>query len=315
MLINLIGFQFGSEVANFGALSFTPSQMSEISIGFFDNDSLWNNSTSQQWSAEFDSLFTDLPFPKYTKKVQPPGDLSVSTLSDKESSDMTSSESNKKDNASIHTKAHWRNPKAISMKTMRKEKNKPALENGMSESLIKYNRYVRKTFNCNICSETFTKFNDLITHDMTVHTDMPKNFSCEKCGKLFLTNERLITHEIVHREKLFECQLCQKKFTRQKTLDTHLNVHIGLYTCDKCGYKASSMNNLKIHESTHSLVKDHCCKECGKSFSTLSSLRRHDRLVHKKLVMYRCGQCDYSTSQPSNFKYDLYTIIPTIYNF
>lgn len=272
--------------------------MSDLSLSFFDNDTMWNNSILQQWSGEFD---TDFPVvPKYTKKVQPPEDLNIH-----DESSNVDSESSKDDNNFIQTKAHWKNPKAISMKTMRKNKEKSTTENGKSESLKKYNRYVRKTYYCNICSETFSKFNVLIAHDMKVHTDLAKNFNCEKCGKLFLTKERLLTHETIHREKLFECKLCQKKFICQKTLDAHLNIHTGLYTCKKCGYRASNLGNLKIHESAHSLVKEHYCKECEKYFSTLSSLRRHDRLVHKKLVMFRCDQCDYSTSQPSNFKYDL----------
>lgn len=282
--------------------------MSDLSLSFLDNDSMWNNTILQQWSGEFDTLCTDFPVPKYIKKVQPPESLNIDNASDGESSNVEN-ESSKTDDNFIPTKAHWKNPKAISMKTMKKNKEKSAFGNGQSESMSKYNRYVRKTYNCNICPETFTKFNDLIAHDMTIHTDLPKKFCCEKCGKLFLNNERLITHEAIHREKLFECKLCQKKFTHQKTLDAHLNVHIGLYTCEKCGYKASNMYNLKVHESAHSLVKEHCCKECEKYFSTLSSLRRHDRLVHKKLVMFCCDQCDYSTSQPSNFKYDLFSIL------
>lgn len=294
-------FQFNSEISNLGSLSFTPSRMSDLSIDFFESDSLWNSFLEQQW-IEVDPTCTNLPVLRYMKKVQPPEDLITNTLSGDECMDMALSELSKKNDSFPLTKTHWWNPKAISMKAIQKENKKPTLNSGMSKLLKKYDRSDSKTYCCNICKETFTKFNDLIIHDSTVHTDLAKTFSCKTCGKLFLSYDRLLIHEKIHREKLFECQLCQKKFTQQKTLDKHLNVHIGLYTCQKCGYKAPSMRDLKIHETTHTLVKDHCCNECDKFFSTQSSMRRHNRLVHQKSVTYRCNQCDYSTIQPSNFK-------------
>ncbi|KAE9542638.1 hypothetical protein AGLY_002549 [Aphis glycines] len=292
---------FNSDITNLGPMGFTPSQMSDLSISFFESDSLWNG-LSQPWN-ESDPMCTDLPIPRYTKKVQPPEDITNDTISGKECLDLALNVLSKKETNFTYTKANWWNPKAISMKKIQKKNEKPILKNGISKSMARYNQYQRKTYSCNVCLETFTKFNDLILHDLKVHTDMPKNYSCSKCGKLFLSEERVEIHMKVHREKSFACQMCQKKFTQQKTLDIHLNVHIGLYPCDKCDFKAQTMYNLKIHESTHSKVKEHCCQECKKEFSTVSSLRRHNRLVHQKLVWFRCDKCDYSTSQPSNMKY------------
>lgn len=118
---------------------------------------------------------------------------------------------------------------------------------------------------------------------------------------------------------MFQCQLCQKKFAAQKTLNNHLNIHIGLYNCQTCGYKAHNMRNLKVHEYTHSTVENYCCDDCGKQFTILSSLCRHNRLVHQKSDLYRCNQCDYSTIQPSNLKYYLfnhyYLLFLSIYFF
>lgn len=277
--------------------------MSELSIGFFENDSLLNNSFLQNWN-EGDATCLDLPIPRYTKKVHPPEDISNESITEEECLNMALNELSKNNENFINTKTHLWNPKAISMKTMQKENNEPTSKTGISESMKKYDKYVRKTYNCNLCSETYSKFKDLISHDISVHTNIPMDFGCKVCGKLFLSKERLEIHETVHREKLFVCQLCQKKFTLQKTLDKHLNTHIGLYTCQICDYKAQTKYNLKMHENIHTSVKEHTCKDCEKMFSTLSSLRRHNRIVHQKLVLYRCDQCDYSTVQPSNLKYD-----------
>lgn len=285
-----------------GTLGFTPSQMSDLSIGFFENDFLWNNSMLQHLG-EVDMTCTDIPVPRYTKKVQPPDDLFTDNISNEECIDIALTVLNEKnDDDFIYTKTQSWNPKAISMNIKQKENEKCFARKRISKSMSKYNRYECKTYNCNLCPEMFTKFNDLLVHDSAAHSDMPKDVCCNKCGKLFLTKGRLEIHETFHREKLFECHLCQKKFTLQKTLDSHLNTHIGLYPCQKCGYKAPSMYNLKIHESTHSLIKSHCCKECDKFFATLSSLRRHDRIVHKNIVLFRCDQCNYSTNQSSSLQ-------------
>lgn len=282
--------------------------MSELSIGFFDSDSLWNNIT-QQWididpsNTELSAPRPELPTPRSTKKIQPPEDLITAPLSAKEYSDTSTNVMHNKTN---HSKSYWWNPKAISMKIMHKENPKPTLKKGLSLSMIKYNRYGRKNYLCSLCSEIFTKFSHLLSHDSTVHIDMPKSFNCEKCGKLFISKERLEIHKMVHREKLFKCQLCQKKFTQQKTLDKHLNVHIGSYTCQKCDFKAHDAYDLKIHEKRHSLVKNHSCEECEKTFSTQSSLNRHIHGIHKKILLFHCDLCDYSTVQPSSLKYDFH---------
>lgn len=275
--------------------------MSDFSTGFFENDSLWNNYILHQWS-EVDMTCTDLPVPKYTKKIRPPEDLLTDTISNEECVDITSTELSMKTNNLMCTKDRRWNPKEISMNTMQKKNEKPASKKRISKSMSKYNRYERKTFSCNICQKMFTKFNDLLIHDSEVHIDMPKNVSCITCGKLFLNKERLEIHKTYHREKLFECHLCQKKFIRQKTLNCHLNVHIGLYPCQNCDYKAHSMYNLKVHQNVHLLEKNHCCKECNKTFTSLSSLRRHDRIIHKNLILFRCNQCDYCTYQASNLQ-------------
>jgi len=285
---------------------FTPSQMSDFSIDFFESDSLWNNIVQQQSNEGIDTTCTALPNSKCIKKVRPSGDLVFDTMSGEECTNIALNEYSERDNNVIHTKAHWWNPKAISMKTTQKENEKPSSVKGVSKAILKYNLYNRKIFYCNLCPEKYSKFNELLNHDSTVHCDVPKKFSCKTCGKLFLNIGRLEVHERVHREKLFQCQLCQKKFVAQKTLNNHLNIHIGLYNCQTCGYKAHNMRNLKVHENTHSTVKNYCCNDCKKEFTMLSSLRRHNRLVHQKSVLYRCNQCDFSTIQPSNLKYDLF---------
>lgn len=288
---------------NMGSMSFTPSQLSDFSISFLENDSLWNNSITQQWMES--DLCENSPNVKQTKKIYPLSDLDIDGISSEECDitlDMINTRSDYLD------QAYWWNPKTISMKKTGKKKKKeneiPDHEKGISKSMMKYNRYARKTFHCTECPELFTKFSDLIAHDSVAHADLPKNFDCKTCGKLFLSKGRLEVHKNSHAEKQFACPLCSKTFSLKKTLFIHQNVHKGSFPCGECGYKAHNLYNLKMHETTHTLIKNHRCEKCVKTFSTPSSLRRHDRLVHQKSHLFRCDQCDYSTIQPSNLRYN-----------
>ncbi|XP_050521795.1 zinc finger protein OZF-like [Daktulosphaira vitifoliae] len=289
--------EFNSEMSNLGPLGFTPSQMSDLSIGLLENDSLWN-SMSQQWNEG--EMSRDSPLPKYMKKVGTP-DMSTNRTESNEACVTTTFNFFAHKNDDKFKETRWWNPKAISMKTYYESKSKNTTK-GL-KLMTKYHSFYNNKYTCKICPESFTKFNDLILHDSNVHVDFPKNYVCKSCGKLFLSEERLCIHENIHREKLFECHLCLKRFTQKKTLDNHLNVHIGQFTCQICGYKSHNAHNLKIHENTHSSIKLHSCNSCKKDFSTKSSLSRHIRLVHQKNIMFRCNQCDYTTIQPSNLRY------------
>jgi hypothetical protein len=95
-----------------------------------------------------------------------------------------------------------------------------------------------------------------------------KQFPCEypDCTGCFTTLANLKRHEKLHSgEKPFVCpfETCKKTFARKY--------------------------DLKVHTRTHTKEKPFGCKHCGKRFSRTSSLREHERNIHKVgAKMIRC---------------------------
>ena len=96
----------------------------------------------------------------------------------------------------------------------------------------------KKSFQCDVCSKSFTKRKVWKRHTETVHNEV-KSFECKFCKEGFTVMSSLKSHvDSVHEgKKPFQCNVCISKFSKKSNLIAHnRRVHEGdrPFKCDKC---------------------------------------------------------------------------------
>ena len=117
-----------------------------------------------------------------------------------------------------------------------------------------------KRFNCEQCSNSFSRTHHLSRHVKTFHGEF-RDFQCNKCTKAFGHRHVLLKHvKSVHeRIKDFQCNRCSYAFSRNECLKTFKNVHQGIKR----------------------LKGDFQCHQCTKTYGYKNVLQRHVRSIHE----------------------------------
>ncbi|KAF7651722.1 hypothetical protein LDENG_00106550, partial [Lucifuga dentata] len=134
---------------------------------------------------------------------------------------------------------------------------------------------------------------------------------CAQCGKCYIYRYKLLEHQRIHTgENPYKCSQCGKAFRRTSDMSTHRRTQCTKagYVCLKCGNCFESVQDKFRHKCVHSVQKFEC-PHCGKSFSKMYLLGRH-QLTHTKNRTLRCRQCGESYPSMSELRSHQKTHLP-----
>ena len=145
---------------------------------------------------------------------------------------------------------------------------------------------VARQFSCNICNQSFKRKHALEKHKI-VHTERTATIVCIICQKTFLSELNLKNHTKIHTgEKPFNCALCLTvSFRTASDLKSHMRVHTDddyrwAFPCQQCGKKFTTKSSLKVNARLHGGEKPHKCEICKKLFNQIGHMKDHMKKVH-----------------------------------
>lgn len=90
-----------------------------------------------------------------------------------------------------------------------------------------------------------------------------KTYDCQICGDSFNAYKQLIEHRKVHtKAKPYECSECDASFKRPFDLRVHIRMHTGErpFKCQYCGKGFKTATNVRCHERRHTGKNYDCCR-------------------------------------------------------
>ena len=162
---------------------------------------------------------------------------------------------------------------------------------------------------CSACDQTFAQKGHLKRHFRTVH-EGKKPYTCSVrwltpgavqdpiCQNGFKTIQKLKEHmEKVHDGVIpHKCSHCEEGFYTKSGLKKHeLAAHLSLLTehpCKLCDKTFPKYLGLQSHIKTvHERIRPFSCEVCGKTFPNRDHLKRHHDSVHVGIKSHICNIC------------------------
>ena len=152
------------------------------------------------------------------------------------------------------------------------------------------------SFCLNVCKNKLAREK----HESVVHLKEPQKFKCNQCDKTY-SNSNALRYHMSKLHQVFEkpsCDVCGSQFYSSATLIKHKQ---------------------KVHQE---ILKEasYKCDDCGKAFSYLSALKRHEKEQHfgpkfnvdyhegyKTIAIFECDQCDLKFKRSSDLKRHIQT--------
>lgn len=134
---------------------------------------------------------------------------------------------------------------------------------------------------------------------------MKPTINCKYCDKTFQSPYKYYKHcmTVTHDKQspeinLLVCENCGKQFRKKYLLEQHLfrvhNVEKEPIPCQFCEYKTHNKTNLERHMALHLNQQSHfICDQCGKSYSSIASLKDHISYMHVNVSQSSVIFCSY----------------------
>lgn len=118
--------------------------------------------------------------------------------------------------------------------------------------------------------------------------------TCNQCSKTYRNAVALETHKKrTHGGRVHACTECDKRFTRGFCLKRHMRTHTGIrpHTCNECNMSFSDLSNLNAHKKVvHQGIRRYKCHICSKRFVRHSVFQTHLNVQHDT-PLHACDQC------------------------